>query len=146
MALAELQEQLATAGSASDGAGLAAKIAEVKLQMQAEREAALQELAATNETSLKKARKATLLMVCLQNRVREMVDAKLTAALDSLQEKDSASASLREDMQDVTEQHSKRVTEMRAAFEKEKQDETAAIIAKHEAQMAEFEAKIRQDK
>ena len=77
-------------------------------------------------------------MICLQNRVREMLDAKLTEAL---QDADS----LREDMKDVTDQHNKKMMEMREEFDKEKKDETEAIIASHEAAMAEFEAKIRKE-
>lgn len=52
--------------------------------MQTEREVALKKLKEMNEVDMKKSRKTTLLMICLQNRVREMVDAKLTSALSSI--------------------------------------------------------------
>jgi len=45
----------------------------------------------------------------------------------------------------MKDQHTSKLAEIRQSFDKEKQEETAAIIAKHEAQMAEFEAKIRQE-
>ena len=75
-----------------------------------------------------------------------MVSAKLEQTVQSLNQKEIALNSLKEDLQDVTESHNKKVVEMQGAFDREKDEATAAVIAKYEAQMQEFEAKIQKEK
>lgn len=82
-------------------------------------------------------------MMCLQNRVREMVYQKLEQANIQLKQKDNEFMSLKEDLQDVTESHNLKVIQLRETFEHQKQEETAALIAKYDAQMLEFEDKIK---
>ena len=48
-------------------------------------------------------------MVCLQNRVREMVYEKLEQADITLKQKENEFTSLKEDLQDVTESHNLKV-------------------------------------
>ena len=66
--------------------------------MQAEHETMVRRLEEENEGKLYKAQKATKLMVCLQNRVREMIAAKLEEATKTIQRKEAESSSLREDL------------------------------------------------
>ena len=113
-------------------------MAEVRLTMQADHDAALKLLEEESSVKLVKAHKQTRLMVCLQNRVREMVAKKLEEATRE-------NLSLKEDMKDVTESHNLKVIALREQLEKEKADETAILIKKNEELMAEMEAKIRKE-
>jgi len=64
--MTELGVKLAVAEAATGSSeDLAEQIATVKQHMQSEREAALLELEQINDTKMKKAKKATLLMICL---------------------------------------------------------------------------------
>jgi len=45
----------------------------------------------------------------------------------------------------VTESHNLKVIQLKETFEQLKQEETTAIIEKYEAQMQQFESKIRQE-
>ena len=67
-------------------------------------------------------------MVCLQNRVLEMINAKLDQAMVTIQQKETDYSSLKEDLQDVTESHNLKVIALRESFEQEKKDETSQII------------------
>jgi len=62
-----------------------------------------------------------------------MVASKLKIATKTIQEKEEAFTSLKEDLQDVTQSHNKKMVEMREAFDKEKEEATTSIIAKYEA-------------
>ena len=123
----------------------AQQIDELKSQLQSEHGAALQKVEEENRAKVDKANKTTRLMMCLQNRVREMVYQKLEQANIQLKQKDNEFMSLKEDLQDVTESHNLKVIQLRETFEHQKQEETAALIAKYDAQMLEFEEKIKQE-
>ena len=113
--------------------------------MQQDHEAMIKQLEEAYSTKITKAQKTTKLMICLQNRVREMVAAKLDAAVKKLQERENAFSSLKEDLADVTESHNLKVIQLKEAFEKAKQDETSHLIQKHEAEVAAFEKRIREE-
>lgn len=75
-ALLVLETQLSaskTSGSQEDQAA----VAEVRLALQADHEAAIKKMEDESSSHLAKAHKQTRLLICLQNRVREMVAAKL---------------------------------------------------------------------
>lgn len=105
----------------------------------------VQKLEQENQERIHKAQKTTRLMICLQNRVREMVAAKLDLAVSDLGKKDNECQSLKEDLNDVTQAHNAKLITMRESFDQEKQSETAKIIQDYEAQMKKFEAKMRQE-
>ena len=63
-----------------------------------------------NREKLEKANKATRLIVCLQNRVRDIIYQKL-------QQKENDFISLKEDLQDVTESHNLKVIQLQETFE-----------------------------
>ena len=67
----------------------------------------VKQLSEENETKVGKAQKTTRLMMCLMNRVREMINAKLEEAHITIKQKES-------EFENLT---------------KEKEDETAKIIA-----------------
>ena len=62
-----------------------------------------------------------------------MVYQKLEQANIQLKQKDNEFTSLKEDLQDVTESHNLKVIQLRETFEYQKQEETAALIAKYDA-------------
>jgi len=74
-----------------------------------------------------------------------MVAAKLDLAVSDLGKKDNECQSLKEDLNDVTQAHNAKLITMRESFDQEKQSETAKIIQDYEAQMKQFEAKMRQE-
>ena len=90
-----------------------------------------------------KAQKTTRIVICLQNRVHEMIAAKLEQAMKKVDAKRAKHASLKEDLKDVTQHHNERLVKLRETFEKEKIDETAAILARCDQQIKEVETKIR---
>ena len=67
-----------------------------------------------------------------------MVAAKLRVATEE-------TASLKEDIRDVTESHNAKLAQLHEAFAQEKKDETAKLIQQYEEQMKTFESKIRSE-
>ena len=70
--------------------------------MQAEHEEMLAKIEVENKQKLEKSARATRIMICMQNRVREMLAEKLADAAKSIELKEKEVSSLREDLDDVT--------------------------------------------
>ena len=116
-AVLALEAQIA-AGSGSESSDAVAK-------MQEAHDVVLRKLEDDRLTQTKKAKRGTALVICLQNRVREMIAAKLQDAVKQLNQKDQ--------------EYTNSISEAQL----KNQDETALLIKKHEEQLQAFEEKIR---
>ena len=110
-----------------------------------EKEESMKSLESANKKQLSQSNKSTKIVICLTNKVREILARKLEQATLEMEQSQNQIASLKEDLSDMTNQNSKNIMEIKEQHEQEMKDKTSQIIAEQERAMKAFEEQMKAD-